>query len=122
MRVNPAGPFPRTDDGMHIKVHGGTTNEQRSLCTTCRYATVIRGHRLDEEIVECGQLAGGHSLVRFAVASCSRYLHSNHPSLREMEGTAWILRTDAKRKRIGFVHSRDLKPAERFVLPDDTPF
>ena len=43
----------------------------------------------------------------------------NHPSIREMEGIAWVLRTDSNRKHIGFVRSRDLEPADRFVLPDD---
>jgi hypothetical protein len=36
-----------------------------------------------------------------------------------MESIAWVLRTDASRKRIGFVRARDLKPADRFVLPDE---
>jgi len=36
-----------------------------------------------------------------------------------MEETAWILRTDAKRSKVGFVHSRDLKPKDRFVLEED---
>jgi hypothetical protein len=34
------------------------------------------------------------------------------------EEIAWVLRTDARKKRIGFVHARDLKPRERYVLPD----
>jgi hypothetical protein len=51
--------------------------------------------------------------------SCSDYVSRQHPSLREMEETAWILRTDAKRHRVGFVPSKDLKPKERFVLEED---
>lgn len=40
-----------------------------------------------------------------------------------MEDIAWILRTDPKRKQIGFVQARDLKPRERYVLADeDWPF
>jgi hypothetical protein len=35
-----------------------------------------------------------------------------------MEEIAWVLRTDARKNQIGFVHARDLKPAERYVLPD----
>jgi hypothetical protein len=108
---------------MRIKIHGGTVRHtQRSLCTTCRYATIVRGHRLDDEIVECAQLSSEHNRVRFPVASCSGYLDRSHPSLREMEDAAWILRTDAKRKRIGFVQARELKPSERLVLPDEWPF
>ena len=36
-----------------------------------------------------------------------------------MESIAWVLRTDANRRHIGFVRSRDLEPGERFVLPGD---
>jgi hypothetical protein len=36
-----------------------------------------------------------------------------------MESIAWVLRTDASRRHIGFVRSRDLEPGERFVLPGD---
>jgi hypothetical protein len=38
-----------------------------------------------------------------------------------MESIAWVLRTDATRRHIGFVRSRDLAPGERFLLPDDEP-
>ena len=33
-----------------------------------------------------------------------------------MEDIAWVLRTDARRKQIGFVRSKDLKHADRHVL------
>lgn len=107
---------------MHIKVRGGTVaNGEPPLCATCRYATVIKGRSLREEIVECSQLGDGHGRIRFAVTECSKYLHRNHPSLYEMETIAWVLRMDANRRHIGFVRSRDLEPGERFVLPDDEP-
>ncbi len=32
---------------------------------------------------------------------------------------AWVLRTDAKRKRIGFVHAKDLRRGERYILEDE---
>jgi len=52
------------------------------------------------------------------VISCSGYSDRRQPSLREMEEIAWVLRTDARRNRVGFVQARDLKPQERYVLPD----
>ena|SRR6267378_120688 len=105
---------------MRIKIHLGTVqNGQPSLCHTCRHATVVRGCRLRDEILECAVLAYGHNRVTFPVTSCSDYVSRQHPSLREMEETAWILRTDAKRSKVGFVHSRDLKPKDRFVLEED---
>jgi hypothetical protein len=42
-----------------------------------------------------------------------------HPSIREMEDLAWILRTDATRKQIGFIQARKLEPKDRYVLPCD---
>ena len=36
-----------------------------------------------------------------------------------MEDIAWILRSDSKRKTVGFVRARDLKPHLRHVLDDD---
>ncbi len=41
------------------------------------------------------------------------------PSLREMEDIAWVLRTDSRRKNIGFVQARELKPRQRYVMSDD---
>lgn len=105
---------------MRIKIRGGTVQHgEESLCVTCRYATVVRGQRLRDEIVECGQLTGGHSRVCFPVTSCTGYMSRAHPTLREMEDIAWVLRTDPRRKQIGFVAARDLKPKDRYVLPDE---
>jgi hypothetical protein len=105
---------------MRIRIRGGTAEHgQGSLCLTCRFATVVRGQRVSDEIVECGQLTGGHNLAGFPVTSCTAYVSRSHPSLREMEDVAWVLRTDAKRNQIGFVAARDLKPRDRYVLPDD---
>jgi hypothetical protein len=105
---------------MHIKVRGGTVQHgEQSLCYSCKHATVVRGRSLQEEIVECAQIATARGQIRFPVTECSEYLHRNQPSIREMESIAWILRTDASRKRIGFVRSKDLEVSDRFVLDED---
>jgi hypothetical protein len=36
-----------------------------------------------------------------------------------MEDIAWVLRTDPKRNRIGFVRSKDLKPKERVYFDEE---
>jgi hypothetical protein len=36
-----------------------------------------------------------------------------------MEEIAWVLRSDAKTKQIGFVPARKLKPEDRYVLPGE---
>lgn len=105
---------------MRIKIQGGTVqNGQSSLCHTCRHATVVRGARLRDEIVECAVLGYRQNRVTFPVTTCSDYVSRQHPSLREMEEIAWILRTDAKRHRVGFVPSKELKPKDRFVFEED---
>ena len=79
----------------------------------------MKGKSLREEIVQCGRLSPGHDLIPFPVTSCSGYLDRRHPSIRDMEDIAWILRTDPRRKQIGFIQARQLKPRDRYVLPDD---
>ncbi|MPY87013.1 MAG: hypothetical protein GEU99_03735 [Luteitalea sp.] len=77
------------------------------------------GAALDDEIVECAQLSYPSHRVTFPVTFCTRYVSANQPSLREMEQTAWVLRSDTKKNTIGFVCASDLAPKHRFVLPDD---
>jgi hypothetical protein len=101
---------------MRIKIHGGTPTSGEPLCHTCRHSTIIRGARLTEEIIECRIVDRG---VPFAVTFCTNYVNRQHPSVHEMEEIAWILKSDAKRKTVGFVPSRSLRPDERFVLDED---
>lgn len=101
---------------MRIKIHGGTPINGEPLCHTCRYATVIRGTRASDEIIECRMV---ERRLTFAVTFCTQYVSRQHPSLHEMEDIAWILKSDAKRKTVGFVPARTLASRERFVLDDD---
>ena len=104
---------------MRIKIQGGTVDHgQQSLCESCRWATVIRGHKLGDEIVECDQLSWRDRRVRFPVMSCSRYSDRQRASVREMEEIAWILRTDPHHQ-VGFVRSSRLTDDERYVLEED---
>jgi hypothetical protein len=104
---------------MRLKIVGGTAQHgEPSLCLSCRHATLVNGTSLRDQIVDCGRLASSRSRVPFPVISCSGYSDRRQPSLREMEEIAWVLRTDARKNQIGFVHARDLKPRERYVLPD----
>ncbi len=105
---------------MKIKIRGGTVQHgETSLCVTCRYATVIQGTSLRDERIDCGRLYGDKGRITFPVTSCTGYSDSRLPSIREMEEIAWILRTDAKRKTIGFVQAKQLKPRDRYVLDDE---
>jgi hypothetical protein len=104
---------------MHLKIRGGTANSgEPSLCLTCRFATVVKGQRLREEIVECNRLSD-HSRITFSVSFCTGYADRRHASLREMEEIAWVLRSDPRRHEIVFVKASKLEPQERYVLPDE---
>lgn len=84
---------------MRLKIHGGTANHgDPPLCHTCRFAHIIRGPRLRDEIVECSRLAD-HDRIHFHVTFCSSYSSRQHASIREMEEIAWVLRSDANASR-----------------------
>ena len=105
---------------MRMKIHGGTVRHgDPSLCQTCRNATVVQGPSLQDRVVDYGLLSSRDSRIPFPVSSCSGYSDRRHPTLREMEDLAWVLRTDSRRRNIGFVQARELKPRQRYVLSDD---
>lgn len=68
--------------------------------------------------ITCSRL-GDDNRIRFTVTSCTGYSDKTLPSLYHMEDIAWILRSDSKRKQLGFVRSRDLKFEDRHRLTDD---
>jgi hypothetical protein len=103
---------------MRFKITGGTVDHgEPSLCHTCRFATIIKGQRLRDEIIECSRLSD-RSRINFTVTSCSAYGDRRRASLYEMEEIAWVLRSDPRRNEIGFVHAKTLKPHLRHVLDD----
>lgn len=104
---------------MRFTIQGGTTSDGKtSLCLSCRSATLINGARLSDQIIACSRL-GDDDRITFAVTSCTAYSDKSLPSLYHMEDIAWILRSDPKRKQMGFVRSRNLKFEERHVLDDE---
>ena len=108
---------------MRVKIRGGTaSNGEPSLCLTCRFATVVKGASLRDEIVEYSQLSYGRNRITFPVTVCTQYSDRRQPSLRAMEEIAWVLRSDPKRNTIGFVKRTELTCRERFVLDDDDDF
>ncbi len=105
---------------MYVKIRGGTVTESDTpLCQTCRYATIVRGPALRDEIIECANLTYGRGRITFPVTYCTSYSDRRQASLREMEEIAWVLRTDARRNEIGFVRASKLRERERHVLIED---
>jgi len=99
---------------MLIKVHNGTTSHsERSLCETCRNATITRGARLEEEIVRCeAQPMTAPLVIRFKVTECSAYLDARLPTYAQLLEQAWILKPTTGRRPAGFVRSSDLRDEE----------
>ena len=103
---------------MSIKIQGGTARAgDPPLCHTCRHATIVRGARLSEEIIDCGALRNRR--ITFPVTFCTDYVHATHPSVHEMEEIAWILRTDPRKRQLGFVQAKTLSYSERHGLDDE---
>jgi hypothetical protein len=105
---------------MRLKLRGGTAREDEPpLCLSCRHATVIQGRNLHDELIDCGLLHGHSSRITFPVRACSGYDDRRHATLWHMETIAWVLRTERKSRKIGFVPARELKPDLRHVLDDE---
>jgi hypothetical protein len=45
--------------------------------------------------------------VRATIVECSRYADRTSPSLWDMQQIAWVLRTDSRRQKMGFVSARE---------------
>ena len=97
---------------MHLKVQGGTTRgDQSSLCLSCKKSTVIKGQSMKYTRIHCNAV---EKVISFDVVECSAHVNRNHPSLGDMYEDAWVLRTDSKTRKIGFVRNKDLDSKERF--------
>ena len=100
---------------MRFKVHNGTqSNAESSMCSTCRHSTIVRGCRLDEEIVVCRGLSMKGIRVTFKVSSCSSYSDQRLPTYMELLEDAWVLQPGTKRRPAGFVRGSELRDKEIF--------
>lgn len=97
-------------ENMRIKIQGGTTTDgDETKCATCTHSTIIRGRKMDEEIVDCHLIGLRHRRITFRVTSCSEYVDSRLPSIMQLMENAWVLRPGSKRRPAGFVHGKDLR-------------
>ena len=102
---------------MTLTIRGGTAPQGGpALCLSCRHAAVVQGTAASHDIIRCARV---EARVTFKVTSCTEYVDRAHPSLYHMEDIAWILRTDTKRGRIGFVQTRGMKLMDRLGLSDE---
>jgi len=92
------------------------------LCRTCRNATYIQGHAESQRMLYCAQVSGfdSKSPMPFEAYECSEYEDKRLPSKRDMEDTAWILRTNPKQKgTLGFFSPSQLRELRREKLIGD---
>lgn len=96
------------------KVKGGTVDHSApSLCKSCRYATIVQGHSLNQTITSCSRIGGeGKHVVPFPVSSCNEYDDKATPTLWEMKQIYWEVRTDRVGK-IGFTSPEERAAARK---------
>ena len=109
-----AAPVQRRS-AMRFKVYNGTqSNAESSMCNTCRHSTIVRGTRLDEELVLCRGLSMRGLQITFKVSACSSYSDQRLPSYMELMEDAWVLQPGTKRRPAGFVRGSELRDKELF--------
>jgi len=96
-----------------LKVLGGTRSmDAPRLCDSCQFGVVRRGAPESDEEIFCKLT---EQRLGRAVVECNRYVDRNLPSLWDMRQIAWVLDTDSKRQRIGFIRAREWEAKN----PDD---
>lgn len=105
---------------MRIKVFQGTrTVGAPRLCDSCSNGVVLRGAADSEEYVYCSLV---EKPIAIRVTECNRYADRTQAPLWAMQEIAWVLHTDAKHEKIGFLNAtewRRLNEAQNRV-PDKT--
>jgi len=88
-----------------LKVLSGTRSAHAPrLCDTCRSGVVRRGAAESNEEIYCTLI---ERKVTMRVIECSRYVDRSRPSLWDMREIAWVLQTDSKRQKIGFLRAKE---------------
>ena len=102
------------------KIYGGTVvNNEKSLCATCRFATIVRGRALDEEVVHCQSITTRGMRVTFKVTSCTSHSDMNQPTYMQLLEDAWIFNPGSKKRPAGFVKHSELKAEEMQLIMEE---
>jgi hypothetical protein len=64
----------------------------------------MRGAAESEEHVHCSLM---EKPLRMRVTECNRYIDRTQPPLWAMKEIAWVLESDSKRQKIGFVTAKE---------------
>lgn len=88
-----------------IKVFQGTRSvDAQRLCDSCSNGVLMRGPAESEERVYCMLM---ERKLEMRVTECNRYVDRTQPSLWAMQEIAWVLQSDSKRQKIGFVTAKE---------------
>ena len=99
------------------KIYGGTArSDQKSLCSNCRFATIVRGQTLDQEVVHCQSVTTRGMRVTFKVTACTSHSDMDQPTYIQLLEDAWILKPASKKRPAGFVKNSELKAEEMEVI------
>jgi hypothetical protein len=99
---------------VNLKIVSLPAGEGQSLCRSCRYVHMQKGHRDSEEMIFCQWGRPAIRRIDFNVRVCTDYSDRSHPSRWELEETAWILVQPKDGGPIGFK-----TPAQRQDDDDD---
>jgi len=88
-----------------LSVRSGTPVGRKSLCYTCRYASIQIGYAASEREIRCGYFTENPRLVTFPVRECSDYLSKLVPTLYELEKIAFIIDVKTVNVRAGFARA-----------------
>jgi len=83
-----------------IAIKRNTTRQEESLCRSCYWAHIQKGHRESEEAVFC--CFSKFRAMPFKVAECTDFSHKHLPTRRQMEDIALIIPVEPARKPAGF--------------------
>jgi hypothetical protein len=88
-----------------IKIFQGTRSiDAPRLCDSCSNGIVMRGPANSEEFVYCSEM---QKPVHIRVTECNRYVDRAQPPLWALKEIAWVLQSDTKRQKIGFVTAKE---------------
>jgi hypothetical protein len=105
---------------MRMKIHAGTPlNGEKSLCSSCRFATIVKGRTLDEEVIHCQSITTRGMRVTFKVTSCTSHSDIDQPTYMQLLEDAWILKPASKKRPAGFVKNSELKAEEMQAIMDE---
>lgn len=94
-----------------IKVFQGTRSvDAPRLCDSCANGVVMRGPADSEESVFCSLM---ERPVQMRVTDCNRYVDRAQPALWAMKEIAWVLESDSKRQKIGFITAKEWRKLNR---------